>query len=230
MSDSNSSNKIEILNRQSLAFSGIITASLSHELNNAFAIINEYNGLLDDMLMGFKQGVPLDEKKILRSSQKIGFQIERGKELIKRLNKFAHSTDYPVAEVDIAQIVQAIVDLSQRLAGLKEMIIEFKKPSAESIVLNTNPFYLQQAIFACFQIFIANTGANRSITIAVDKAEQEILIKITGTAIGDDDFTRERIDLLKILLEQLNGDLDISSGGDQDRSIVLALRELKAEV
>jgi len=229
VNDSKSQDKFEILNRQSLAFSGIITASLSHELNNAFAIINEHNGLLDDMLIGLKQGVPLDEKKLQRSSQKIGLQIERGKELIKRLNKFSHSTDSPVVEVEITQLLQAIVDLSQRLAGLKEMIIEFMAPSTESIVLNTNPFYLQQAIFACFQIFMANTDASRLITIAVDKIESGIAIKIAGTAINDDDFTGGKIDMLNIILEQLDGSLEIIKASGTDQSIVLVLRQLKAD-
>jgi len=205
-------------------------ASLSHELNNVFAIINEHNGLLEDMLAGLKQGMPLDEKKIQRSSQKIGYQVERGKELIKRLNQFAHSTDHAVMETEITQWLQAIVALSQRLAGMKEMIIEFKASPGETIFLNTNPYYLQQAVFICFQVFMANCEANRLITVAAEKAEGMLSLTVAGSAINDDEFTRDKLGLLKILLEQLNGNLEIKSRNGQNYSIILKLRELKIEV
>jgi C4-dicarboxylate-specific signal transduction histidine kinase len=214
----------QILTRQSLAFSGIITASLSHELNNVFAIINEHNGLIDDMLVAAKRGVPLDEKKLQRSSQKITTQLERGKELIKRLNKFAHSSDNVIAEVQLNDLMQEIVALSQRLAGLKEMSLEYKPDPVEAITFNSNPYYLQQAIFTCFQIFMTNPSDNRIVTITADKSDSKVVIKIAGRQLTDDSQIIDRKELLGMLLERLNGKYEIIK---EESAIILTLDELK---
>ena len=214
----------QTLPRQGLAFSGIITASLSHELNNVFAIINEHNGLIDDMLVAAKQGVPVDEKKLQRSSQKIAMQLERGKELIKRLNKFAHSSDNAVAEIQLNDLLQAIVALSQRLAGLKEMSLEYKPDLVEAITFNTNPYHLQQAIFTCFQIFMINPADNRIVAITAGRSESKIVIKIIGRQLADDSQIIDRKELLGMLLERLNGKYEIAK---EESAIILNLDELK---
>jgi len=222
----NTSLKDEFLREQGLVFYAKITASLSHELNNALAIINEHNGLLDDMLMASKQGVPLDEKKLHRSSQKIGLQIERGKELIRRLNKFAHSSDSFIAEIDITELLESIIALSQRLVSLKGVDLEFVAPSTGVIPYRTNPFYLQQAVFTSFEIFMINSEDNRLIQVTTNKINDKISIKITGSTIDKSEIVQRKTELLKILLDQLNGDLEIVSENEINQSIFLLLKKL----
>jgi C4-dicarboxylate-specific signal transduction histidine kinase len=213
----------QILTRQSLAFSGVITASLSHELNNVFAIINEHNGIIDDMLAAAKQGAPIDEKKLQRSSQKISVQLERGKELIKRLNRFAHSSDYDIAEVQLNDLIQAIVALSQRLAGLKEMSLEYKPDPVEAITINTNPYHLQQAIFICFQIFMINPENNRIVSTSARKDDNRIIIKIVGRQLADDNQIADKKEIVAMLLDRLNGKYEIVGA-----EIIITLAELKS--
>lgn len=226
MNDLNSEeNKDRILKKQCLAFFGVITANLSHELNNALAIINEYNGLLDDMLLGFRQGVPFDDKKLQRISQKIAAQVERGKDIVRRLNKFAHSTDYPVTGIETSELLQAIISLSQRLAGLKGLVIEFKTPT-EPLLLSTNSFFFQQAVFICFELFMANADANRLIAVSADKSGNGVKVKIAGTLLGSSEESAIKKELLGILMEQLNGSYEIVSASDGKESIVLSLQKL----
>ena len=49
-------NRNEILKEKGLAFFGEITASVSHEINNAISIINEYSGLLEDLTYTAERG------------------------------------------------------------------------------------------------------------------------------------------------------------------------------
>jgi signal transduction histidine kinase len=220
-----SGDKIEnILLEESLKFSGNITASLSHELNNAFAIINEHSGLLDDILEGAKHGVPIDEKKLHRISNKVSAQVERGKELIKRLNRFAHSTDNPAADIDINEMLRAIVTLTQRLAGLKGLTIGFDPPDSE-IHFTGNPFYFQQAIFICFEMFMASSEASRSIQVAARKIDKDLNIEIAGPGIGDNDYIRGRKNILGLLSEALDGKFEIETVEDNRQKISLILRD-----
>lgn len=219
----NISPKNDILREQGLAFYGKITASLSHELNNVIAIINEHNGLLGDLLLGANKGIPIDDKKLQRISKKVSFQLERSKELIKKLNKFAHSSDNAVAEIDISEILQAIIDLTRRLADLKGLNLEFKAP-AQPIYLVNNPFNLQHAVFICFEMFMADADINRSIIVSAEKIEDIIKISISGSALSDNDFSRAKKSILEMLLKQLGGSFEIETGADNKQSIILILK------
>ncbi|MCD6160889.1 MAG: HAMP domain-containing histidine kinase [candidate division Zixibacteria bacterium] len=221
------SQKENALREQGFAFYGKITASLSHELNNVIAIINEYNGLLNDLLIGAKQGVPIDDKKLQKISKKNSIQLERGKELVDKLNKFAHSSDNAAAEIDISEILQAIIALTQRLAGLKEINLEFKALT-EPIKLVNNPFCFQHAVFTCFEMFIANDDISRSIIVSAEKIESMVIIKISGSELSDNAFNQTKKSILEMLLEQLNGSYRITAG-DGGRQIIILTIDRKAD-
>ena len=217
--------KEDTLRELGLAFYGKITASLSHELNNSFAIIHEHNGLLDDMLVGANQGLSIDQAKLQRISKKVSTQLERGKELIKRLNKFAHRTDKPVAEIDVNEVLNEIILLSQRLAGMKGLSLEFKEESSSPRIVS-NPFNIQHAIFTCFEIYMANAEANRLIEGSVTKSEQSVTVRIAGTAVRDDDVNKAKTDVLDLLLEQLNADWEVTTLENGEHAIELTLRNI----
>ena len=54
------------LREQNLAFFGMISAGMSHEMRNVLSIIGEYAGLLDDFLVAAERGAPLDSDKLRR--------------------------------------------------------------------------------------------------------------------------------------------------------------------
>ncbi len=217
------------LREHGLAFNGKITASLSHELNNAVAIINEYNGLLADMVEAAKQGIPLDDKKLNRSTKKIGMQIERSQDLIKRLNRFAHSSDSFNTEVNIGELLELIVSLSQRLAGLKSMDLEFEVP-LENINFRTNPFYLQLAVFTCFEIFMDDPDNNRHIRIETDKKDNDLVINISGATIIQNEFSNQKIELLKATLKQIDGNIELKPDSESECTIAISLSEMETAI
>jgi len=210
------------LKQEGLAFFGAITASLSHELNNAFAIINEHGGLLQDLLLGTQQGVPMDDRKLQRISRKIGAQVERGNALIRRLNRFAHSADSESREIDLAELLGDIVGLSQRLAGLRMMQLELR-PGPEPVRLVSNPFFLQQAVFVAFQLFWDNAEANRLVTVVPEASGPGVRIVIAGARTVAPEASGEKRELLSILMEELRGEAETRSEGAAGQAIVLTL-------
>ena len=205
-----------------LAFFARITASVSHELNNAIAIINEHAGLADDLAEGIKQGMPVDEKKLKTTSKKIMAQVERSKELIKRLNRFAHTADEPVRQCVLNDLLTDITDLSRRLVDLKGMQLQFDV-TGEKIVLTCNPFFIQQAVFTALELFMEDTGNNRLITITCGKDETSIWIKLTGSSIYAGEGAEAKRDYLSLLMEQLKGTADYIEHDNQQGSILLKL-------
>ncbi|MEJ2236131.1 MAG: hypothetical protein P8X67_19675, partial [Syntrophobacterales bacterium] len=114
--------KPEELSRvKEIAFMGKVTASLSHEIKNTLAIINESVGLMGDLLL---QDAPENWPQYSRLTEltaSIEEQVQRSADIIKRLNQFAHSMDKSLVDIDLNELVQEITTLAQRFARLKRV-------------------------------------------------------------------------------------------------------------
>ncbi len=220
-------NKEQILKDQAMIFLGKIMASLSHELNNTVAIIKEYNGLLDDLLLDARKGSPIDDKKVERVSKKIASQTEKGAEIIRRFNKFAHSLDNPISSIGLNYMLQSIIALSRRLTEIKGIYLKLDSVD-DSLSLKTSPLLFQQAIFQCFELFMANADANTQLIISAEKTDDKILVEIAGTKLADDRAIESNMQILDIIMEHLNGSFEKKTGSDDNQSIVLSLQDLNA--
>jgi C4-dicarboxylate-specific signal transduction histidine kinase len=163
--------KEELLREKGFGFFGAITASLSHELNNVFAIINELSGLLDDFLDAAEQGAPLNVARLKQTTQRVAAQVERGHGHIKRLNGFAHTVDDRRATIVLNEAVEAITALCRRFAVLRQVEIETNLPAA-SPKITGSAFDLQHIMFRC-------------IDIVLDASKQGDVVQIDVEPLGD---------------------------------------------
>ncbi|BCO08701.1 hypothetical protein GF1_10770 [Desulfolithobacter dissulfuricans] len=137
----------QLLGPEGLAFFGKITASLSHEMKNALAIINENSGLLEDYMLMAESGMEVDPERLSELAARIGRQVERADGLVNRLNAFAHSVDHPVQEVDLDQLLKLAASLSHRI--LSGYGVEVEITSAETLQATTSPFLLLNLVCNC---------------------------------------------------------------------------------
>jgi C4-dicarboxylate-specific signal transduction histidine kinase len=201
-----------------LAFFGTVTASLSHEINNVIAIVGELGGLLDDLLYAAEQGRPLNTDKLKDVSNKMAKQVEKGKIIIKRLNRFAHSVDEPIKQVDVKELLQQISAIAERFAFLKGVSLETDFGIDDSINIQTNPFLLQQAIFLCIQLALSRAQKNDVIKIGYRRQESGVNILFSGFPVAEPDEQ-----FFSILLKELGGNLDIASAQDAGYSLALSI-------
>jgi hypothetical protein len=150
-----------------LAFFGKIAASVTHELRNVLAIINESNGLMADVLGMLKETPFPQRERFQRSVQKIGEQVQRGVEIASRFNRFAHSIDDPCTDVDVNSMVTQTVSLAKRFAALQN--VELKGiVSDHPIIVLTNAFRVQMALTRAIDAFIrCMSGLGGSILMLV---------------------------------------------------------------
>ena len=102
-----------------LDFFGNMTASISHELKNALAIVNENAGLLGDLALLMEKGRPLSPERLVSLAGNIRRQVQRADDIIRRLNRFAHSAHEPAASTDLGEVLAFTVALADRLATMK---------------------------------------------------------------------------------------------------------------
>ena len=197
-----------LLREKGFGFFGAMTASLSHEINNVYAIINELSGLLGDFCYAAEQGSPLDVERLKGTSQRIGAQVERGQEYVKRLNRFAHTVDDGQATVVLNETVDAIATLCRRLAKLRRVEIEVQLPE-ESPTLQGSAFDLQHIVFRCIDIVMDASAEGDVIGIGVEPNGDGVRLVFAGRSELETEAALEsKKDFLTVLVSEVGGGVE----------------------
>ena len=195
------------MHEEQLQFFGKITASVTHEINNVLSVINENSGLLSDWLVRAAQGHALDYSKVKRVNDTIQNHLGRGKTIVKRLNRFAHSVDEPVKEVDITEAIENITALSQRLAYQKNVSLHGEFP-ADPVTVVSNPLILQQVVFQSIALLLEKARSSDSIVIHVKSGSPQLCIRVSGPSLVLDESTECEESLLQMLVRDLGGEVE----------------------
>jgi hypothetical protein len=129
---------------QGIRFFGQATAGLTHEMKNCLAMINEFNGLIGDLVMAHERGHPLNLERIKSLVVDIRRHVAKGGEITAHLNRFAHCVDEQWAEVDLGSLLRLFVALAQRRTQRRGVTLELA-PLAGPLNLRTRPLLLLTA-------------------------------------------------------------------------------------
>jgi signal transduction histidine kinase len=156
----------EIVGAEGLKFFGRISASISHEIRNALAVINEHAGLLEDMTLMAEKGMPLDAARLKRTAGAVLKQVQRVDGIVKTMNRFAHSVDEPLKRVDLAETLELVVRLFGRFAAVRQVSLAPESPLA-SVSVATRPFQLQNLIGLCLDYAMQSAGAGGTVALSI---------------------------------------------------------------
>jgi signal transduction histidine kinase len=162
-----------------LQFFGKVSASVSHELKNVLAIINENAGLLEDLTFAARRGSPIDPEKLERAVQNFAKQIRRADDILKNMNRFAHSVDQFESQVDLGELAGLVAQLAARKAAMGRILLETRPPS-QPVILTTNPFLLENLVWLTLEFAIAATASGATIFLTPEKSGTAILLHIDG--------------------------------------------------
>ncbi len=161
--------------RNMLRFFGNITASVSHEIKNHIAIINEYAGLLEDSIAMSEKGTPVNLKKLSDIAGKIKNRVSSADRTIANLNMFGHSTDDLYYTKDINEILTLSVNLFQRMLLKKDIKLD-SSLSENPVIANTSHFILMRLIKSCLDNFSNIVEKGETIILSCKKDEKSISI------------------------------------------------------
>ncbi len=138
--------------RNDIKFFGTLSAAMTHDMKNFLAIINENAGLLSDLtLKAQHQNIPVDPLRAATISEKIGKQVARADEMMKRFNRFSHSMDHDVETVDIEEAVDLVAHLAERIFR-QDRICLTVIPAAVPCRIHASKFALLHLIFRAVDI------------------------------------------------------------------------------
>lgn len=168
--------KWEIIGREGINFYGKMSASISHELKNVLAIINENAGLLSDFTMMAERGIPIEPERLKIIAAKIAEQVKRADLIVKNMNQFAHSVDEQVKTVAVDDLIAVIVKLSLRFAANRGVHLEHQ-PAATPVNITTSPFLLENLVWLCLDKVMDNAGEKKIVSIIAKEGQNGVRIK-----------------------------------------------------
>ena len=162
-------------NTLGLLFCGTMTASMSHEIKNALAIVNENAGLLDDLILLSEKGRPLNPERLKTLAGDIRRQVQRADSIVGRLNRFAHSAGQPVTTTDIKEILEFTAALAARMAAMKGVTITV---ADTTILLQARPFIVENLLWLCLKHLFSMSTGNQTVQLGAEIADSHVVIGI----------------------------------------------------
>jgi len=173
--------KPEVTTESDLQFFGKISASISHELKNVLAIINENAGLLEDFTLMTDRGIPLDPARLKTMAATVKKQIGRGDAIIGNMNRFAHSADQPFTTVDLAQTIELFLAVTARFAVMRGIKINLQLPE-NPVALETAPFRLMNLLWLCLEFCMSACGDEKRVELVAEDTGSGVRIRFRRLA------------------------------------------------
>lgn len=201
--------------QEGLKFFGKMSASISHEIKNVLAIINENAGLLEDLTLMADKGTPLDIDRLKNISQMIAKQIRRADSIVKNMNAFAHSADEPVKTVELNDILALMVTLSERLASMRGVKLEHQE-SQGPVSITTNPFVLENTLWLTLDFAMNAVDSGKTLRLSAEKSDNSIEIRFKGLR----DFSGMDVEqfpgtVLHAMLHSLKADISVRTESEE---------------
>lgn len=154
----------EIIDQYGPAYFGQMGASISHDIKNCLAIINENAGLMSDHLMMAQKGVPPDIDRFSGIVRRIEKQIARADGILKALNAFSHSMDKPEQQIDLDEAVGLVLGLGARIIANKGIKVNHAQ-APDKLYVNGSLFFLLSLIWSILENITENLASNAILNI-----------------------------------------------------------------
>jgi len=173
--------KPDIIAETGLQFFGRISASISHEIKNVLAIVNENAGLLEDLTLLADRGKPLDPARLKIMAAAVKNQVGRADGIIKNMNRLAHSIDQTITTVDLDQTIELVIALTARFAAMQGVKVDLQLP-ASPLTISTAPFYLMNLLCLCLDFSMSASGDEKRVELVVEETENSVRIRFRRLA------------------------------------------------
>ena len=160
-----------------LASLGTMAAGIAHEINNPLSIIGESVGYMKALLkkdeaanVPFREGFELALGKIEKS-------VERSKKITHQLLGFVRKDDSVMAEINVKELVDEVVQLVEQEAALNEVAI-MKDWKPGPVILWTDPSQLRQVLINLATNGLQASNRGTKLRIAVEKSGNDVVISV----------------------------------------------------
>ena len=151
--------------REDLVFFGKVSATISHELKNVMAIISEAAGFFDDLTKMAQEGEPLQLDLLRTCSREILEEIHRGFDTIQQMNRFAHSVDDDLKQINLTEVITLMINIAGFLSIAAK--VRFDPPLDTDQTIVTRPFRLQHLIYQAVVYAFESVGPTGEVRVGI---------------------------------------------------------------
>lgn len=175
----------QLIRAAKLTAVGQLSSGVAHEFNNILAIIKTTAQLL---MVQHREN--MDLYGMLKT---IDEETGRGSEIVSDILAFARSKDPKRESLSLSAVIEDALKIHRKAAALENILISTDYQADEMVFIDRN-----QVMQVLTNIIINARHAIRpknsgSITVSLQKASKQMVVKIRDTGIGMDEFTRKRI-------------------------------------
>jgi C4-dicarboxylate-specific signal transduction histidine kinase len=167
--------KIESVAETGLQFFGKMTGSISHEIKNILAIINENAGLLEDLALMLDRGAAIEPQRLKNMSRAVMKQVNRADAIVKNMNRLTHSVDESIKTIDLNDILELLVALSNQFASTRGVAVQ-PKLKVSSLKLRASPFFLMNLLWLCLDFAMDAAGEDKIVELVSQKTDAGIQV------------------------------------------------------
>lgn len=211
-----------------IAFLGRVVADASHEIQNHFAVIKEYNGLIADLLRSDQQdpGSCVDRCREITGS--INDRARLAADMVDVLNRFSHRGDTARSDFRVEELVEDIVSLLHRSAVRKKIILEASH-GRKIPEISSDASLLQFLIYSLIAPMIDELPENGSISVITQRGKgkiPQIAMTFEGgvPSIIEQDLMAP--ELLSACLSRLEGSFAIEASGRKPPRMLITIPSL----
>jgi C4-dicarboxylate-specific signal transduction histidine kinase len=207
--------KLEIVAESGLKFFGKMTASISHEIKNVLAIINENAGLLEDLVLMADRGAAIDPQRLKNMSQTVKKQVSRADAIAKNMNRLAHSVDESINIIDLNDILELLAALSHRFASTRGVAVQ-PILNEGPVTLRTAPFFLMNLLWLCLDFTMDAAGEDKIVKLVTQKTEAGVQVFFKGLGgLAEASLKPFPAEHEKGLCDLLGAELEVSTGNQE---------------
>ena len=169
---------MEAVDPSGMQLFGRLTASVSHDVRNVLAVINENAGLLEDSCLLAEKGRPLDLKRVMRIATDLKQQVRRGDGITRGLSRLAHTVDAGGIALEPGEWLAAFAALAGRIAfaqGVSLVVAE-----GEPGTLIQSGFELLRLMWACLDVAIRAVGPHKRIDLSFGEDPEAVVFRFSG--------------------------------------------------
>jgi two-component system, NtrC family, sensor kinase len=183
----------QLIEAGKLASLGELAAGIAHEINNPVAVMVEEAGWMRDLVEDEDLSQPENLEEFRRCLSKIQTQGRRCKDITHKLLSFARKTDHAVKTVQLNELVQEVVGLSEQRALHNN--VRMRTFLQEDLpIVNVSPSEVQQVLLNMLNnSFDALDTKGGSVEITSKTIAGYVVVEIADTGPGIPDEVLPRI-------------------------------------
>jgi hypothetical protein len=190
-----------------LVFLGRVVAGQCHELTNAFNVANELCGLHEDLLPRARAADADALARLADLARRIQTQLARGQAIVRHVHRLAHDVGAAGHPFDAREVVERAGCMAAREVHLRQASLEVAVPP-EAVVLESDPFRLQQAIHQGIELLLEGDAAGRRVTVVLTPVPEGARVALeSASPVPWDHAVDTRLAAIGAVLQAAGGEL-----------------------